>query len=69
MHENAFCRPTSEKKSSIIGDMPKLPSLRAQECMFEHRDWRKCQDLVKNFRICMEEYERNKDVRALSVVK
>lgn len=23
------------------------------ECMFEHKDWRKCQDKVKAFRLCM----------------
>ncbi|KAI1295330.1 Cytochrome c oxidase assembly factor 4 -like protein, mitochondrial [Halotydeus destructor] len=24
-----------------------------QECMFENRDWRKCQDHVKTFKECM----------------
>ncbi|KAK8785082.1 hypothetical protein V5799_008556 [Amblyomma americanum] len=32
-----------------------------QECMAEHRDWRKCQDEVRNFQSCM---ERNAKKRA-----
>ncbi|KAI4478017.1 hypothetical protein M0804_012208 [Polistes exclamans] len=32
-----------------------------QECIAETRDWRKCQDLVKKFRVCMEEYKRKQD--------
>lgn len=27
------------------------------ECMFEHKDWRKCQDKVKLFRQCMTKKE------------
>lgn len=30
------------------------------ECMFEHRDWRKCQHLVNDLRNCMLEYEQRK---------
>lgn len=25
-----------------------------QECMAEHRDWRKCQEAVRNFQMCIE---------------
>jgi cytochrome c oxidase assembly factor 4 len=31
-----------------------------QECMFEHRDWRKCQDSVSAMKKCMEAYETRK---------
>lgn len=33
-----------------------------QECIAETRDWRKCQDLVKEFRLCMEEHKKNKTI-------
>jgi len=32
-----------------------------QDCMAEHRDWRQCQHLVKQFRDCMSEYEKRKN--------
>jgi cytochrome c oxidase assembly factor 4 len=28
-----------------------------QECMSEYKDWRKCQDLVQEFKKCMTTYE------------
>jgi len=31
-----------------------------QECMFEHRDWRKCQDSVRAMKECMAAYEARK---------
>ncbi|KAI4502449.1 hypothetical protein M0802_002361 [Mischocyttarus mexicanus] len=31
-----------------------------QECIAETRDWRKCQDHVKKFKVCMEEYNKRK---------
>ena len=31
-----------------------------QECMFNHRDWRKCQNEVKLFRECMAKNSQNK---------
>ncbi|KPM03909.1 hypothetical protein NH340_JMT02927 [Sarcoptes scabiei] len=31
-----------------------------QECMYEHKDWRKCQNLVNELRDCMRNYERLK---------
>nr|XP_027201609.1 cytochrome c oxidase assembly factor 4 homolog, mitochondrial-like [Dermatophagoides pteronyssinus] len=31
-----------------------------QECMYEHKDWRKCQHLVNELRDCMLEYEKQK---------
>lgn len=29
-----------------------------QDCMAEHRDWRKCQDVVQKFKDCMDESNR-----------
>lgn len=31
-----------------------------QECIAETQDWRKCQDHVKKFKVCMEEYNKRK---------
>jgi len=31
-----------------------------QDCMAEHRDWRACQQQVKQFGDCMKDYERRK---------
>lgn len=31
-----------------------------KECMYEHKDWRKCQNLVNELRDCMRNYERLK---------
>ncbi|XP_054153837.1 cytochrome c oxidase assembly factor 4 homolog, mitochondrial-like [Oppia nitens] len=31
-----------------------------QDCMYEHRDWRKCQDLVQQLKDCMNRYEQSK---------
>lgn len=31
---------------------------KVQECIAETQDWRKCQDVVKEFRNCMEEYRK-----------
>ncbi|ULT94130.1 hypothetical protein L5515_010689 [Caenorhabditis briggsae] len=28
--------------------------LKVSDCMGEHRDWRKCQDVVKEFRTCVQ---------------
>ncbi|KAK2589053.1 hypothetical protein KPH14_001890 [Odynerus spinipes] len=34
-----------------------------QECIAETQDWRKCQDHVQKFKVCMEEHsKRNKKV-------
>jgi len=30
-----------------------------QECMAEHKDWRKCQQQVQDFRKCMTEYDQS----------
>lgn len=32
-------------------------------CYDEHRDWRRCRDVVEQFRQCMNKYERGKVVR------
>lgn len=34
---------------------------KVQECIVEHQDWRKCQDVLKEFRLCMEKYTMKKD--------
>ncbi|CAG2182174.1 unnamed protein product, partial [Oppiella nova] len=34
--------------------------LTTQDCMAEHRDWRRCQDLVQKFKDCMIAYEKTK---------
>jgi len=31
-----------------------------QFCMADHSDWRKCQDQVKEFQICINEYNQRK---------
>ena len=31
-----------------------------QECVVEHQDWRKCQDVLKEFRLCIENYAMKK---------
>ncbi|GAB6024906.1 Cytochrome oxidase assembly factor 4 [Chamberlinius hualienensis] len=31
-----------------------------QECMFEHKDWRKCQQHVNTFKRCVLEYHERK---------
>ncbi|XP_066450244.1 cytochrome c oxidase assembly factor 4 homolog, mitochondrial [Eleutherodactylus coqui] len=28
-----------------------------QECMVEHQDWRRCQDQVRDFKNCMQDYQ------------
>lgn len=30
--------------------------------MYEHRDWRKCQDLVNNLRNCMLKHEQTRTI-------
>lgn len=38
-----------------------------QECIFETQDWRKCQDHLQKFRICMEKYnQRNNSKTEIS---
>ncbi|XP_017888228.1 cytochrome c oxidase assembly factor 4 homolog, mitochondrial-like [Ceratina calcarata] len=32
-----------------------------QECIAETQDWRKCQEQVKKFKVCMEEHQRNRE--------
>lgn len=32
---------------------------RVQECMAETKDWRQCQDVVKEFKHCMQKYSSN----------
>lgn len=32
-----------------------------QECIAESQDWRKCQEQVKRFKICMDEYQRKRE--------
>lgn len=34
-----------------------------QECIAEHRDWRKCQNEVKKFKECMAEHTKQQDSR------
>ncbi|XP_068122725.1 cytochrome c oxidase assembly factor 4 homolog, mitochondrial [Hyperolius riggenbachi] len=31
-----------------------------QECMAEHQDWRKCQEQVKSFKDCMQDYQKKR---------
>lgn len=33
---------------------------KVQECVAEHQDWRKCQDVLKEFRLCIENYTLKK---------
>jgi len=33
-----------------------------QECMADHQDWRKCQDDVKKFAQCMQNYQKQNDI-------
>ncbi|RWS04135.1 cytochrome c oxidase assembly factor 4-like protein [Dinothrombium tinctorium] len=35
--------------------------IQVQECMFEHRDWRQCQQQLKLFKQCMDRYEASKN--------
>ncbi|KAK7869460.1 hypothetical protein R5R35_008177 [Gryllus longicercus] len=35
---------------------------KVQECIAETQDWRKCQNVVKEFRHCMEEYRKRTSV-------
>ena len=32
-----------------------------QECIAETQDWRKCQEQVKRFKICMDEYKKKRE--------
>lgn len=32
-----------------------------QECIAETQDWRKCQEQVKRFKICMDKYQRKRE--------
>lgn len=32
-----------------------------QECIAETQDWRKCQEQVKKFKVCMDEYQRKRE--------
>lgn len=32
-----------------------------QECIAETQDWRKCREQVKKFKVCMDEYQRNRE--------
>ncbi|XP_043257203.1 cytochrome c oxidase assembly factor 4 homolog, mitochondrial [Colletes gigas] len=32
-----------------------------QECIAETQDWRKCQEQVQKFKVCMNEYQRNRE--------
>ncbi|XP_017754077.1 PREDICTED: cytochrome c oxidase assembly factor 4 homolog, mitochondrial [Eufriesea mexicana] len=32
-----------------------------QECIAETQDWRKCQEQVKKFKVCMNEYQRKRE--------
>ncbi|CAG2167715.1 unnamed protein product [Oppiella nova] len=46
-----------------LDPMPKTHAsipLITQDCMAEHRDWRRCQDLVQKFKDCMIAYEKTK---------
>ncbi|XP_065558698.1 uncharacterized protein LOC136026251 isoform X2 [Artemia franciscana] len=52
----------------IIQNLPKSVSvnrtkslvkiIQEQECMFEHKDWRKCQDQVQEFKKCIAEHQK-----------
>lgn len=33
---------------------------KVQECIAETQDWRKCQDQVRNFKLCMAEHQAKK---------
>ena len=32
-----------------------------QECIAETQDWRKCQEQVKRFKVCMDEYKKKRE--------
>lgn len=34
---------------------------KVQECMAETKDWRKCQDIVKEFKHCMQKYSSSRN--------
>jgi len=36
---------------------------KVQECIAETRDWRKCQEVVTEFRRCMEEHNKRKKTK------
>ncbi|XP_044729867.1 cytochrome c oxidase assembly factor 4 homolog, mitochondrial [Chrysoperla carnea] len=36
---------------------------KVQECIAETQDWRKCQDIVKEFRTCMEAYNAKRSIQ------
>ncbi len=33
---------------------------KVQECMVDHKDWRRCKDVVQQFKACVEEDQRRK---------
>ncbi|XP_034173426.1 uncharacterized protein LOC117601134 isoform X3 [Osmia lignaria lignaria] len=37
-----------------------------QECIAETQDWRKCQEQVKKFKVCMDEYQRKREKSYIS---
>ncbi|XP_015435383.1 PREDICTED: cytochrome c oxidase assembly factor 4 homolog, mitochondrial [Dufourea novaeangliae] len=32
-----------------------------QECIAETQDWRKCREQVKQFKVCMDEYQKKRE--------
>ncbi|XP_029052010.1 uncharacterized protein LOC114880301 isoform X2 [Osmia bicornis bicornis] len=36
------------------------------ECIAETQDWRKCQEQVKKFKVCMDEYQRKREKSYIS---
>ncbi|XP_076244498.1 uncharacterized protein LOC143185411 [Calliopsis andreniformis] len=32
-----------------------------QECIAQTQDWRKCQEQVKRFKVCMDKYQRKRE--------
>ncbi|XP_003492172.3 cytochrome c oxidase assembly factor 4 homolog, mitochondrial-like isoform X2 [Bombus vosnesenskii] len=32
-----------------------------QECIVETQDWRKCQEQVKRFKVCMDKYQKERE--------
>ncbi|XP_013386476.1 cytochrome c oxidase assembly factor 4 homolog, mitochondrial [Lingula anatina] len=47
-----------DKRLKEMGCMDK--HLAVQDCMFDTKDWRKCQEQVKAFKACVENYEKQK---------
>jgi len=58
-HDRKFTKPTTDEElDKVEQHLTKIGCLElhyaVQECMFDHKDWRKCQDQVAEFRKCVE---------------